>query len=108
MGFGGSSGGGASTVSGLNDVALNNPANSEILTFDTTSQKWKNASGGTATSEVMIWKYTSGAYPALPTTKPTGIKYVLALGPVQPTNIPSWMGTGSTQVIGKYEYTELT
>lgn len=108
MGFGGSSGGGSSTVSGLNDVALSNPANSEILTFDTTSQKWKNAGLSAGTSEVLVWRYVSGAYPTLPTTKPTGIKYLLALGPVQPTNVPTWVGTGASQVVGKYEYTELS
>jgi len=64
--------------------------------------------GGGGAANVLIWRYASGAYPALSSTKPTGIDYVLALGPVQPSNVPSWIGTGPTQVVAKYEYTELS
>lgn len=42
MGFGGSSGGGG-TIAGSGDVALNNPNNSEILSYDSAVSKWKNA-----------------------------------------------------------------
>jgi len=41
MGFG--SGGGASSVGGSNDVALNNPANTEVLSYNSASSKWVNA-----------------------------------------------------------------
>lgn len=69
-----------------------------------------NATGGSGggTANVLIWRYASGAYPALSSTKPTGIDYVLALGPIQPPTVPSWIGTGSTQIVAKYEYTELS
>jgi len=41
MGFG--SGGGASSVAGSNDVALNNPTNTEVLSYDSATSKWINA-----------------------------------------------------------------
>jgi hypothetical protein len=42
MGFGGS-GGGSSRIATSLDVALNNPLNSEVLTYDQTVSKWKNS-----------------------------------------------------------------
>ncbi|MDB5181082.1 MAG: hypothetical protein JWO54_845 [Candidatus Saccharibacteria bacterium] len=36
MGFGGS-GGGSGSISGSSDVALSSPANSQVLTFDSTT-----------------------------------------------------------------------
>lgn len=63
---------------------------------------------GAGSSNVLVWRYASGAYPTLPTTKPAGIEVVQAYGPVQPTTVPSWIGTGSGQALGKYEYTALT
>jgi hypothetical protein len=41
MGFG--TGSGSTGISGAADVALNNPLNSEVLTFDSSTSKWKNA-----------------------------------------------------------------
>jgi len=64
--------------------------------------------GGGGTAAVLIWRYASGAYPALPATKPTGVQLVQAFGPTQPTVLPSWIGIGSTQALGKYEYMALT
>ena len=48
MGFGGSGSGGGSIASS-SDVALNNPLNNNVLTYDTSTSKWKN---GTAPSIV--------------------------------------------------------
>ncbi len=48
MGFGGSGGGGS--LSGSSDVALNSPANNEVLTYDTSTSKWKNATGAVSTA----------------------------------------------------------
>ncbi len=48
MGFGGSGGGGS--LSGSSDVALNTPANNQILTYDSSTSKWKNATGGAGTA----------------------------------------------------------
>ena len=45
MGFG-SSGGGQGSVSGSSDVALNNPADSQVLSYDTSSAKWQNTTAG--------------------------------------------------------------
>lgn len=44
MGFGGSSGGGSGSISASTDVALNNPTNKEVLSFDSATSKWKNTS----------------------------------------------------------------
>ena len=40
----GSGGGGSSTLAGLNDVAISSAANGQVLTYDSTTSKWKNAS----------------------------------------------------------------
>ena len=63
-------------------------------------------SGGTGA--VYEWRYASGAYPALPSAKPSGIQRVQAYGPVQPTSIPSWIGTGTNQAILFYDWAPLT
>lgn len=41
MSFGGN-GGGTSSISGSNDVLLSSPAAGQVLTYDSTSAKWKN------------------------------------------------------------------
>jgi hypothetical protein len=47
MGFGnGGSGGGS--IASSNDVALNNPTSTEVLSYDATTSKWKNAATVTA------------------------------------------------------------
>jgi hypothetical protein len=38
-------GGGGGSIATSSDVALNNPANGEVLTFDTTLNLWRNAAG---------------------------------------------------------------
>ena len=52
MGFGGSSGG-SSALSGASDVALNNPADTHVLSYDSSTTKWSNASTA-AVSKVAI------------------------------------------------------
>jgi hypothetical protein len=42
MGFGGSGGGGGGSVGNSTDVALNNPANNQVLSYDSAISKWKN------------------------------------------------------------------
>lgn len=54
MSFGGGSGGGGSIASS-SDVALNNPANNQVLTYNTGVGKWQNqsiAGGGAAASSI--------------------------------------------------------
>jgi hypothetical protein len=41
MGFGG--GGGSSSISASTDVALSNPANGQVLTYNSSLGKWQNA-----------------------------------------------------------------
>lgn len=43
MGFGGSGGGGGGSIGSATDVAFNNPANNQVLTYDSGIGKWKNA-----------------------------------------------------------------
>jgi len=45
MGFG--SGGSNASISAATDAALNNPINNEVLTYDSSTSKWTNATGGT-------------------------------------------------------------
>ncbi len=49
MGFGGGSGG-SSTIGSATDVALSNPSNGQVLAYDGSVGKWKNAaaSGGSS------------------------------------------------------------
>lgn len=44
--------GGASSLSGLSDVALNSPSNGQILEYDGTTSKWKNANAPTVPDEI--------------------------------------------------------
>lgn len=49
MGFN-SGGGGSSAISGATDVALSNPLNGQVLSYDSTSTKWRNTVGGSGSS----------------------------------------------------------
>ena len=79
MGFGGNGSGGGS-VAGSSDVALSGPANNEVLTYDSTSSKWKNAvvSGGVSgpitveslpAGVTLSLLFTGGVWPARPTER---------------------------------------
>lgn len=48
MGFGGGSSG-SGTIGGASDAALNNPTNNDILTYDSGTSKWKNATASAHT-----------------------------------------------------------
>lgn len=67
--------------------------------------KTSAASGGGA---VYVWRYRNGAWPALPTAKPTGVEAIDAIGPTQPPAPPAWVGNGPTQVPAGYEWRPLT
>lgn len=45
-------GGGSGSISSSSDVALNNPANQEVLSFDSSIQKWKNTNTGPNPTEL--------------------------------------------------------
>lgn len=60
MGFGGSGGSGSSTIGGAGDVALNTPANNQVLTYNSSVQKWTNAA---ASGGGDVWGY--GLYPRI-------------------------------------------
>lgn len=63
-----SGGGGASAVSDLTDVSLNNLANGQILKYNSTTQKWENANesggggGGGGYSETTLFTGTNQTY----------------------------------------------
>ena len=74
MGFGGNSGGGS--ISGASDVALNAPVNLEVLTFDSSTSKWKNGVVVTTVNYASLPAWTtltvtktSGTWPARPTAR---------------------------------------
>lgn len=54
--------------------------------------------GGGGTSATLVWRYTAGAWPALPATQPPGVQVILAYGPAQPTVVPSWTGKAAGKV----------
>lgn len=60
--------------------------------------------GGSGGGQILVWEYRSGAYPALPATKPAGVVRVDAAGPVAPSSIPSWIGPATTQARLRYDY----
>jgi hypothetical protein len=54
--------------------------------------------GGGAGSAVYVWRYTAGAWPAMPATAPGGVYEVRALGPSFPTTLPGWVGLAAGKV----------
>ena len=44
----GGGGGGSTTLAGLSDVALSSLTNGDVLTYDSSISKWKNAAGGSS------------------------------------------------------------
>jgi len=82
MGFGGNSGG-SSSIASSTDVALNSLANNQVLTYDSTLSKWKNAaaSGGSGGGPVTIadlpassvvyarYNTSTNTWPARPTSR---------------------------------------
>lgn len=63
--------------------------------------------GAGGTSQIQVWEYASGAYPALSATQPPGVRVLWALGPTFPPTVPSWVGLGAGKVRLKYEYLAL-
>ena len=74
MGFGSSSGGGGS-ISSAGDTALNNPATNEVLSYDASLQKWKNATvSRPATAFIVTWSGSAWQYKgATVTARPAGM-----------------------------------
>jgi hypothetical protein len=60
--------------------------------------------GGGGGGTTLDWEYRSGAYPALPATKPAGVLRVHAYGPVAPSSVPSWIGPAVDQARLSYDY----
>lgn len=60
--------------------------------------------GGGGGGSILVWRYQSGAYPALPSTAPAGVALIHAIGPLQPSSVPSWVGNEPGQVPAEYIY----
>ena len=63
---------------------------------------------GSGTSALLVWRYTSGAWPTLPTTKPAGVYEVHAIGPSYPPAPPSWTGLAADKVPMSYSKVAVT
>jgi hypothetical protein len=79
MSFGGGGGGGGQIATAA-DVALSNPANGQVLSYNTTLSKWQNANGVTAVAVKAVCVYSGSSYP----TRPSGYGSVEFIGPVDP------------------------
>ena len=75
MGFGSSSGG-SSSIATSSDVALSSPVDNNVLAYDSSTSKWKNAvvsgGGGSSTYALGRVRYNSG----WPSTRPTGYAFI--------------------------------
>lgn len=56
------------------------------------------SAASSSTSPFYVWRYTAGAWPTLPATKPPGVSVLFAIGPTYPTVLPSWTGLGAAQI----------
>ncbi len=108
MGFGGS-GGGSNSLSTSSDVALSNPANNEVLAYDTANSKWKNASVGGAGAILFVDMDDSEYNP--PSTMPSGTKQIIFRGIAAPISanmqsgaMPNYVGTGTGKAPADYHY----
>ena len=99
---------GSSTVTSLNITDATTVGRQVLTAADAASARTALgvSSGGTANFYVV--RYSGGAYPALPGSKPAGVEVVVWYGPSAPTTIPAWVGTGSSQALGEYTYAALT
>ena len=108
---------GAGTGNGTSDLQLGTTASTAAPGNHTHSQyvdaaqaasiadsRIAASGGGSGGGSILVWEYRSGAYPALPTSKPAGVVRVDAAGPVAPTSVPSWIGPATTQARLRYDY----
>jgi hypothetical protein len=76
---------------------------STLGTVDTRLDALEATPPGGGGSQVYVWRYADGAYPALPGSAPAGVLLVMAKGPVAPTTVPGWVG-GPDGVLLDYNY----
>lgn len=90
MGFGGSGGGGGSgAIGGATDVALNSPSNNQVLTYDSSIEKWKNAAssgGGGSTTSANITDASTIGRSILTAANAAAIKTTLSVQNVDNTS----------------------
>ena len=75
-GIGYSGGEGESTFAGLDDVSLDNVQNGQVPKYNSQTQKWENADGGSSSANIV--ELTQEEYDALPDSKLTdGVMYAI-------------------------------
>jgi len=84
MGFGGNGGSGGGSIAGSSDAAMNNPAENDVLKFDSATSKWKNGPVSANLSQVPT-VINHGATAA--TARPSVSGPVFWFGTVTPENI---------------------
>lgn len=108
---------GAGTGNGTSNLALGNTAttaapgnhaHAQYVDVSTAAaiadERIAASGGGSGGGSILVWRYRSGAYPTLPETAPPGVELVSAIGPLQPSTVPSWIGNGPLQVPATYDY----
>lgn len=84
-------------------VTRANTTDNTLTTVDSRLDDLEAILPGEGGSQVLVWRYADGAYPALPGTAPLGVALVMAKGPVAPTTVPAWVG-GPDGVLLDYNY----
>ena len=102
MGFGGSGGGGGGTVGSATDVALNNPSNNQVLTYDGTIGKWKNAAASSGFADPTTTKGDLIVHGSSTTRLPVGTNgQVLTADSAQTTGL-KWAAASAAWDYGVY------
>ena len=60
----GGGGGGASTLAALTDTAISNPSNGQLLTYDSSASKWKNANAPAVAASAVSFNGTASSMEA--------------------------------------------
>ena len=100
----GSGGGGSSTLSGLTDVTISSAANNQILSYDSTSSKWKNKTPASVQAFVKsdITEITAGSSITITsdyanTSYPAGVFTISQLGPLTLSVTDIWASGASSK-----------
>ncbi len=99
MGFGGAGGGNAS-IAGASDAAISNPTNQQVLTYDSNTQKWSNASSGSqggGNQDALVYVGWSGtAWPSRPSVN--HVQWVGGTSATQPPALPGDLWTRAAEL----------
>lgn len=93
MGFGGSGGSGG-TIGSATDVALNNPSNNQVLTFDGTVGKWRNLNSATGFADPTTTKGDLIVHGSSTTRLPVGVDGHVLTADASQSNGVRWAAIG--------------